>query len=105
GRRWDVATLSLNGLNKDGGALFRRHDGLEDLVFNKPSALHCILGFGHALRPVIHVRKGNVGHSRNQWEKAAALLHLGSGVGERAHGASMEGAVKCDDALALSVIA
>jgi hypothetical protein len=46
-----------------------------------------------------------VGHAGNERRETAALLRLGRGQRERAHGASVESAVEGDDVLALGVIA
>src|SRR5436309_3059992 len=103
-RRRNIAAFALNGLNKDGSTLFRRHDGLEDFVFYEPGAIKRVLRFRRALRAVIQVGERNVGHSRNQREEPAALLDLRCREGECAHSASMESAVEGDDALPLGVI-
>src|SRR5262249_30339179 len=42
-RRRNVATFTLDRLDEDGRTLFRRHDGLEYLVFNEPCALERVL--------------------------------------------------------------
>src|SRR5689334_12027057 len=40
---WQVSAFTLDWLNKDGSTFFRRHDGLEDAVFNKAYAFGNVL--------------------------------------------------------------
>src|SRR5579872_1862419 len=104
GRR-NITAFTLDGLDENRSAFFRRHDGLEYLVFNEPGAIQRELRLGHAFRAAVHVRERNMRHARHQREKAAALLHLGGGKGERAHGASVECTVESNDPLALGMVA
>src|SRR5205823_14722578 len=101
----NVSALALHRLNEDCGNLLRRQRGLEKLFFDETGAIYGVLLGIAAFRTPIEVRIGNMSYARNQGKEAAALLRLGGGERERAHGASVEGAVEGDHILALGVIA
>src|SRR6185312_7541721 len=75
-RSRDVPAFTLDWLNKDGRALFRRHDGLEHPVFNEADALPDELRFAHAFRPAISVWKRHVRHTGHNREESPPLLDL-----------------------------
>src|SRR5882724_221064 len=74
-----VAAFALNGFNENGCAFFRRHDRLEDAVFDEAYALGYVLFRRHALRLAIDIWIWHVGHARNHGEEAAALLRFRCG--------------------------
>ena len=105
GGRGKVSAFALDGFDDDGGALFGRKLGAEDPVFDVAGGVAgVLLGIGSG-GTAIEVGIGGVDDSGHERRKAAALLGLGAGERERAHGASVEGSVEGDDVLALGVVA
>ena len=103
----DVAALALDGLEEDGGDLFRREDGLEELLFDVAGAAE---GEGFfflrtAAASAIGVGIADVSDAGDEGGEAALLLRLRAGERERAHGAAVEGAEEGDDVLAAGVVA
>ena len=103
--RGKVSAFALDGFDDDGGALLGRNFGAEDPVFDVARGIAGILlGLGSG-GTAIEIGIGDVHDSGNQRRETAALLNLGAGERERAHGASVKGSVEGDDVLALGVVA
>ena len=103
----DVAAFALDRLDEDGGYLFGRKRGLEELLFDVARAAQRegFFFLRAAATAAIGVGIADVGYSGHERRKAAALLRLRRGERERAHGASVEGSEEGDDVLAAGVIA
>ena len=105
--RDDVAALALDRLENDGGDLFGRQDGLEELLFDVARAAERegLLLLRAAGAAAIGIRIADVVHAGNEGSEAALLLRLRAGQRERAHGAAVEGAEEADDVLPPGVVA
>ena len=105
--RYHVAALALHRLDKDCRHFFRRQSRLEQLVLDEArTAERERLGIlRSAFAAAIDVGIAHVSYARHARAEAPLLLRLGGGQRERAHGASVERAEKCDDVLPLGVIA
>src|SRR5205814_8731137 len=103
----DVAAFALDGLENDGGDLFGREDGFEELVFDVACAVEGegFLLFRAADSAAVGVWVGDVGDAWDERGETPFLLGLGARNRERAHGASVKGAEEADDVLASGVIA
>src|SRR5882757_536452 len=105
-RRNHVATLSLDGLNENRGAFFRRQSRFEELFFVLAGAgqRKALFFLRAPTTAAIGVRITHVRDARNQRRKTPPLLGLGSGKRKSTHGAPMEAAKESDHVLPAGMV-
>jgi len=103
----DVAALALNGLDQDGGHIFRRGFIGEDDVLDVVDDGIAVVTLGWVKRQPrpVDVRVGHVGDTRHGGVKPAPLHGLGGGEGQGAHRAPVEAAVKANKARPVGMVA